>query len=131
MTSGDDRSVLAETRLYRRIHPNFIVHDHDRDCNRLSQGAFNDPEMSVHLGHILEQEDREPADVLSGFTGHCLVSIAAEVARKHGQAIVPSATDDDRSHGEVVGDKPKTVRRAFVASASWEVPPEDPCPEEP
>ena len=130
MGAVDDAPVAGDTRLYRRVHPNFVVWDDARNCNRLSSGAFNDQEMSVHLGDVLSDQGREPQTVLDAHpAGYFLAFLSASFVRDEEQAVVRSATDDDPSHGEVVGTKPKGRCRLFASEAKWEVAPEDPCPE--
>ena len=42
----DDPSIDGAARLYRRVHPNFLRRDEERDCVRLMSGAFQHVEMS-------------------------------------------------------------------------------------
>ncbi len=127
MSTEDGPRVADTTLLYRRVHPNFVVPDEDRGCQRLSGGAFNDEEMSVHLGDVLTRIGKDPKTVVAH--PYCLVSLIARVARDNGQTIVRSPTDEDESHGAVNGRKPKSVLNALKAAASWEVAPPQPCPD--
>ncbi len=82
--------------------------------------------MSVHLGDVLEAAGRDPAEIVEE-RPHFLISLTAQLVRDHLQAIVRTPTPDDDSHGDVVGSKPKTTRKAFADAASWVVAPDGAC----
>ncbi len=128
MTPDDDPTVADVTPLYRRVHPTYVVHDDDRDCERISSGAFKErgQELSVHLGDVLEAADRDPAEIVEELP-HFLISLTAQLVRAYSQVIVRSPTPDDDSHGDVVGSKPKTTRKAFADAAIWVVAPDGAC----
>lgn len=124
----DDPSIDGATRLYRRVHPNFLRRDEERDCVRLMSGAFQHVEMSVALGDVVEAKEQDPASLLESFPpDFCLVSFAAEVARGLEQCVCRDEKDDDLAHGLVVGPKPQRVQRQLASASSWVVAPADAC----
>lgn len=128
MTPDDDSSVADVTPLYRRVHPNYVVLDENRNCKRVSSGAFKErvKEMSVHIGDVLDAAGRDPSELVEDIP-HCLISITAGFVRHHSQVVVRSPTPEDESHGDVVGNKPKRTLRAFAEAAVWVVAPEGAC----
>lgn len=129
MTSNrvDDPSIGDGVTLYRRVHPDFLVHDDNRDCIRLSTGAFQQEEMSVALGDDLEQQGAQPTQLLAEYPSYALVSIKARHARVVDQAVCRDHLPDDATHGLVVGRKRGSVQRSLARAAKWVVPPEDAC----
>jgi hypothetical protein len=128
MTPDDDPTIADATLLYRRVHPTYIVHDDDGDCERVSSGAFKErsKEMSVHLGDVLEASGREPAEIVEDLP-HFLISLTAERVRAYCQVVVRSPTPSDDSHGDVIGSKSKTTRKGFAEAARWVVAPDNAC----
>lgn len=123
----DDPSVGPETALFRRVHPRFVVPDENRDCNRISTGAFNDREMSVLLGDELERLKREPGTALSRYPKHFLAGITARAVREEQQVVVRKPDEYDDAHGLVVGQKPRGRRRRFCSASWWTIAPPNPC----
>lgn len=52
---------------------------------------------------------------------HHLVALTAGFVRAEEQTICADPQEDDDSHGNVVGDKPKSRRNLFARHASWSV----------
>jgi hypothetical protein len=112
-----DAPVPEATSLYRRVHPTEIVWDENDQRPRPTSGVFMDREMSVHLGDVLEDEQREPETVLEGKHEHCLVSLTARFVQGEEQEVRRTPLEQDPSHGEVVGQKPKGRCRRFAREA--------------
>ena len=120
--------VADATELYRRIHPTHLVDDDEGGCVRLSSAAFKDPRMSVHLQDALGALGREPASVLEAFPQHCLAALTAGLVRQYEQEVIRSPTEEDPSHGEVVGEKRRQRRyRRLKEGAVWVVAPSNAC----
>jgi len=124
------RPVLADTLLYRRVHPVHYKELADGSC-RLRDTAFKNPkarmDMSVQLGDTLEQIGKRPIDVLEGLDPSWgLAAFRAGVAMLEEQFVERTPKDNDEAHGDVVGDKPVSRRRVFAEAADWAVPPRPP-----
>jgi hypothetical protein len=133
MTPDDDASVSDECGLYRRILPlpNQVVPDENRGCYRVSSAAFlKKQEMSVVLEDRLRADGREPSDALRNYPDQYLVLLKAGFVRAHGQIVVRSARSDEPAHGDVIGEKPRSIARAFAAAACWIVAPPEACVED-
>ncbi len=122
---ADDAEVPDDTSLYRRVHPTEIVWNVNDGCLRPGSGVFKDPEMSVYLGDVLEDEKREPASVLDGRPTHSLVSLTAGFVKGEDQTVRRTPISDDASHGEVCGKKSQSRRRKFARTAQFVVLRED------
>lgn len=120
-----DAPVPADTSLFRRVHPSEIVWDDNDGCPRPGSGVFKDSEMSVHLGDVLDDESREPETVLAGKPTHSLVSLTTAFVESEQQEVRRRPLDEDQSHGEVCGEKPRTRRRLFARTAEFAVLHED------
>ena len=116
-----DAPVPGDTSLLRRVHPSEIVWDDNDACPRPGSGVFKDPEMSVHLGDVLQDEGREPETVLEGKPTYSLVSLTAAFVESQEQRVRRRAVDGDESHGEVCGEKPRSRRRLFARTAEFAV----------
>lgn len=125
----DDASIGAETELYRRIVPQWVVPDHTRGCLRLSSAAFTHEERSIVLEDTLRDSGREPRDALGAYPGEYLASLTAGFVRQHEQIVIRSPTDDEPAHGEVIGSKPKSRRRILAEATRWIVAPDGACPD--
>lgn len=121
----DDAEVPEETNLYRRVHPTEIVWNDNDGCLRPASGVFKDPEMSIHLGDVLADEEREPASVLDGKPTHSLVSLTAGFVKEEDQTVRRTPIPDDASHGEVCGKKSQSRRKKFARAAQFVVLRED------
>lgn len=120
-----DTPVSGDTSLFRRVHPSEIVWDDNDACPRPGSGVFKDPELSIHLGDVLEDESREPESVLDGKPMHSLVSFTAGFAKDEGQDVRRTPLPEDASHGEVCGRKSKGCQRRFARAAQFVVLRED------
>lgn len=118
---ADDAPVGDHTSLYRRVHPDEIVWDDNDQRPRPASSVFKDVEMSVHLGDVLEDEQREPSAVLDGRPYHSLVALTAGFVRSEDQEVRRSKLPDDESHGDVIGAKPRRRRRSFARAAEFVV----------
>ncbi len=115
----------GDTSLFRRVHPSEIVWDDNDGCPRPGSGVFKDPEMSVHLGDVLQDEGREPETVLAGKPTHSLVSLTAGFVESEQQEVRRRPIDGDQSHGDVCGEKPRSRCRLFARTAEFAVFRED------
>lgn len=75
----------------------------------------------MHLQDVLEDEQREPVAVLDGMPTHCLVALTAGFVKGEEQEVRRSPQVHDPSHGDVVGQKPKSRGRLFARTAEFVV----------
>lgn len=121
----DDPSILQDDPLWRRVHPNQVVFDSNLGDYRPSSSAFDDhpngTPMSIVLGKDASAKGRDGATLLTKFEGYSLVEITAGQARASSQIVYRAPTSDEPDHGEVKGEKPKSVRKHFSRLARWVV----------
>jgi hypothetical protein len=125
----DDPNIPDEERLFRRIHLTHIV-GRDGGTSEVSSAAFRDTELSVNLEAVMQAAGREPADSLKDHPNDLLMSLAAGVCRRNGQAVGPDPTPEEPAHGYAFGKKSKTIQRALRDAAGWIVPDSAPSWEE-
>ena len=105
----DDKSILDEAQLWRRIPPWHIVEDKNYGGKRISKAAFEDhPDgspMSVVLGDEVLAAGRDASSIIAGHEGFCLASVTAALARSLKQGVVRSPLEDEPAHAEVFGNK--------------------------
>jgi hypothetical protein len=115
-----DAPIADTTELYRRVHVDQIVWDDNIKRLRPNKNVFKDVELSVHLGDVLDDEDRLPSSVLDGKPNHHLVALTAGFVRNEEQVVSRDPQSHDESHGLVTGAKPKPRRDRFALAARWE-----------
>lgn len=125
MPYEDDASIEATTRLFRRVHPHFIVRDKNRDCMRLASGAFTDAELSVDIEDSLD--GRDPRSLLEGHADHALVAFPTQSARDLQQVVCRDPEGGGESHGLVVGKKTPSRQRALARASEWVSAPDGAC----
>lgn len=122
---ADDPSILADDPLWRRVHPALLVADKNSGSYRPSSAAFadhpNGTPMSIVLGREATAKGRTGEVAIEKFPGYSLASITAGQARESKQAVYRAPVVDEPDHGEVKGEKPKTVQRTFAKQAKWVV----------
>jgi hypothetical protein len=120
----DDRTILDDDRLFRRVPPNQVVEGAD-GCHRPSSAVFKTPELSVNIESLMILQGRPPEDTLTRYPGDYLTSVMAFQVREHGQGVV-KATDppNDPAHGLVLGKKTGRFANAMVRGQLWIVPPQ-------
>jgi hypothetical protein len=125
----DDPSIVADVRLYRRVHPNFILEDKTRGCLRLATGAFQDEEMSVAFGDTLAKQGNDPATIFDAYVadGYCVVCFAVAAVRAAELGICRDPKHDDPAHGLVLGKKTGGKQRQLARACVWTVAPRDGC----
>jgi hypothetical protein len=116
-----DEPVDDTTDLYRRVHPEQVIWDENDCCLRPTSAVFKDVEMSVHIADTLEAEERSAESVLESRPHHQLVAITAGFAKTEEQEVVREPRQEDSSHGNVVGQKPKGRQKRFVKHSKWMV----------
>jgi hypothetical protein len=130
-----DAPVAPETALFRRVSPAFDiarVKDEDKDCLRLSSAVFKtkNQRLSVVIEDKLEEEGREPLDVLADYPDDFLIAIDAGIPMNQGHGIERTPEDHEPAHAEIVGKVSKGQAREMCEMARWIKAPEDLCPEE-
>jgi hypothetical protein len=129
----DDPSIPDESRLLRRIIPEWIVSDNNTDTKRVSSQAFcnstgedgQQEGMSVFIEPILHEEGRPPESVLTGYESNSLIAQTAGWVRSWRQAVIRDPLPDESAHGLVVGEKNSNTRRKLARQYEWVVPPHD------
>jgi len=122
----DDPEITAAAQLLRRIHPTWIVPDH-QGGRKLSRQAYQDQKsaMSVFVEERLEELGLSAADVLTDFDGYGLAAFPASAARSCGLRVVSDPNEADglrgRAHALVVGKKTGSVQKALVSASTIRV----------
>jgi hypothetical protein len=125
----DDPTILNDDRLLRRVAPNQWVNEPD-GTTRPSSAVFKDPELSVNIDSTMAAQGRSPNEMLNGFPGYFLTSLAPSIIRQHdaekGESH-PIVRDleppNDPAHGLVLGKKTKSFANALVRAQKWIEPP--------
>ena len=110
----DDRTILDDDDLWRRIRPEWFVFDKNLSAKRLSTAAFEDSSdgpMSV----ILVKEAGDPTTGLP--TGFGVASLTAGAVRAQRQGVCRDPKPDEPAHALVFGWKPYSVQKALRKSA--------------
>jgi hypothetical protein len=127
----DNMSIRDEERLYRRVHIQQLVRDDDTGLARVSSGVFRDKDLSVNIESVLMDLGNSSKSCLRGSNAHKLISITAQDARHHNQAVCRDPLPDDFSHGLVYGSKnARSVHDGLRAAAAWVIPASAPRYEE-
>jgi hypothetical protein len=131
--SDDPIGIPDDTRLFRRIDPNQVVFDANRNERRPTSQNFQDSKdgtpMSVFLENVAIAHGESPSDFLRGrWVGWYLVAVRAGAMRRHGQEVFldPQNQDaDDRylSHAAVRGSNDKKTRPRLAQEYEWVVAP--------
>ena len=108
----------AEEEFLRRIPP---IH-FDFDKGRIYSSAFDNrsgtDRMSVNRMRLSSAEE-----TLCGHPSYGVASLTADVIYKENQQILHTPTEDNVAHCDVVGTKPKSVRRRLRNAARLVVAP--------
>ncbi len=75
--------------------------------------------MSVDIEPVLTDNQLDWHFTLRNFPNFSLASFTAGQARTKQQEATRSPLPDNAAHGEVVGVKPQSVRKAFSSFAVW------------
>ncbi len=100
----DDKSILDDAKLWRRIPPWHVVEDKNRGGKRISKAAFEDhPDgtpMSVVLGEEVLAAGRDAYSIIAGHTDFYLAFVTGGLARSLNQGIMRKPLDDEPAHAE-------------------------------
>lgn len=120
---ADDKTILDEAPLWRRIHPCWAVRDENEGGWRITSAAFSDsPDrspLSVLLADLVLAGGRTQMDVLAGFDGYFLAELSAGAAREAGQGVARTPTSEEPAHASVFGRKTDAVRRRLARASRW------------
>jgi hypothetical protein len=119
MAAIDDGAIPDDAALLRRIHPEQVVPDKDGTM-RPSSAAFKDPNLSVDVEFLLEENGLNWEFSLTGFPDHSLVKFLAGAARAKQLAVVHSPIEGvNPGHAEVVDKKTGSIADHLKASSGW------------
>lgn len=75
--------------------------------------------MSVHLMSVALAHSRTPEEVLAGHDGYSLSGISVGRIRELTLGVVRVPLEAAPEHAEVLGPKPKSVRRKLATMCHW------------
>jgi len=119
-----------EMRLFRRITHEWVVKGSDPGTRRLSSNAFRNTKgtdsFSVALEDTMKSVGRTPEGIAAREGPVSSWRLTAGFVRSDpfNQHVQRSPKKDEPEHGDVVGEKPKSLRSAFAEAAEWIVPPD-------
>lgn len=92
LPKDDIARIPSETRLFRRVDPNWVVFDKNRNELRPTSQNFQDSKdgtpMSVFAENVAVASGEVPIDFLRNrWSEWCLVAVSAGAMREHGQAV--------------------------------------------
>ncbi|MEE8435807.1 MAG: hypothetical protein V3S64_13570 [bacterium] len=119
----DDPTIKDDWMLYRRIVSDWFVPDPKTPSGRrITSQAFNDSSdgtsMSIQIEQEMENFGLTIEDILKNYPDLGLASFSAGFARSQKQGVIRKPLDMDPAHGEVVGEKPRSIRRIFAENAN-------------
>jgi hypothetical protein len=133
--NDDPVRIPDETRLFRRINPQWLTYDANRKELRPSGQNYQDsPDgtpMSVFAENIALEHGESPADFLKEpWSDWYLAAVSAGWLRKCGQKVYldlryQDANDFHQSHTVVFGTKDAKVRSRIAKQYEWVLPPPD------
>jgi len=108
------RTFAADDRFLRRIHPQY----YDPNTGKVASGAFQNASdtnrMSVNWMKLSTVDD-----TLRGYPGFGVASISAKLCWLLDQNIEGIPSEENPAHCDIVGAKPKPVRRKFRDRAEY------------
>jgi len=129
----DPVGIPNGTRLLRRIDPEKVVYDKNRQERRPTsqnfQNSKDEPTMSVFAENVALEHGEVPSDFLKGrWSTWYLAAVSAEWMRQHNQKVYldPDNQDPDDfhpSHAAVDGPKDTKTRPKIADKYEWVVPP--------
>lgn len=130
----DDKTVLNDERLLRRIPAGWKVPDYTNNRWRISSAAFDDSQdrspTSVSLETQLVELGLPVTHPLVGHDGYSLAAVTAAAARQLGLGIQRDPLPTDPAHALLFGKKTDSVRKNLAKQSSWVVAPTEPLPPE-
>lgn len=121
----DDRSILDEDVLWRRVRPTEVAFDPELGRKRPKTQAFQNHPGTDAMSLTLAREIGNSIEAaLEGHADSLIVALPAKVFRANGQKLVP-VPGEVAGHVHVIGRKPKSVQNQFVKRAQWIVAPPD------
>jgi len=131
-TDDDPVTIPNEVRLFRRIHPEMVVFDDNRNHLRPTSQNFQDSRdgtpMSVFAENLAHAHGELPSDFLQGrWSEWGLAAVMAGRMRELGQRVYSDSHNQDEherfeSHSAVAGSK-KKVMKQMSATAEWVITP--------
>lgn len=121
-TPENDPSISDEVVLWRRVHPDQLVHNTNLNEMRPTSQAFQNTSgsdgMSVNIA-----DETTAEDTLRGYEGHFIVSLGVGFVRGLNQGVVRKPLTNNPAHAEVTGNKTKSVKKKLSNAAIWVVAP--------
>jgi hypothetical protein len=124
--SSEDAPIDDDDLVYRRIGPDKVVYS-EKGGSRPGSHAFENKvphKLSGQLASIVDAQGLTPERYVKGMKGHGIVSLRVGYLRGKGQEVRLSPELGDPAHVDVVGEKPRSLRREFATEAEWVVLPE-------
>lgn len=104
----ESEAIEDKDDLFRGLPPVWYVEKE----NRVSKGAFRDPEASVDWAKY-----STPQETLDRFSRFCAVAaLQAKVPRQHNLEVKHAPSLRNKSHSLIIGKKSLTVSRALANS---------------
>ena len=79
------------------------------------------------LDDTLRAAERTPESLVDEFANVFLAVVLPGLAGASGQGVVRAPLPHELAHGDVIGHKPRSVKRVFAREAAWAVPPPNGC----
>jgi len=132
-SEDDPVAIPNEVRLFRRIHPEWVVYDKNRERWRPTSQNFQDSRdgtpMSVFAENLAQAHGELPAHFLLGrWSEWGLAAVVAGQVRELGQRVYPDPHNQDQderfeSHAAIAGSKAKNVMKQMSGWAEWVITP--------
>lgn len=122
---ADDGSIPDDAVLWRRVHPDFWIFDENTGTDGVTSQAFTDNPgdgvvgMSVRVASMVLAAGLEVESILVGKEAFGVVALTAGLLRRDKQILVQDPKPEGPGHYDVVGDKPKGVKRRWAKGCQW------------
>ena len=110
----DTQIFVADDRFLRRIAPQHF----DPKTGKVASAAFQNTSRTNRMS-VDWMKLSAVADTLNGYLGFGVASISAGLCWSLNQDIEKTASGDNPAHCDVVGHKPKPIRRKFRDMAKY------------
>jgi hypothetical protein len=75
--------------------------------------------MSIQIEKLVKNNE----DCIEHYSGHGLVKFKKKLATDLEQSVLHDPVDGNHAHGNVIGEKPQSVRRKFAKKCEWVILP--------
>lgn len=118
----DDKTVLGDAVIWRRVPHWNVTHDPKAGGCRPSTAVFEDDYDDDPMSACLSGQQTPLATLLVGHEDYAVVAFRMEVARGKELGVVKDPLPGEPDHVKIFGKKTKSAKKALVAGSHWVIP---------